>query len=104
MWFTENVEPAFTQEDKDIYNTFGVQQEMPVGNIVNGRQLIRGLYNESVLPTVIQFLKGKGKDPIICGYVKNEAEFNKHFTADEEGFVPPSNTAAGWLTMDYLLS
>ena len=40
-WFTENVIPPITQEQKDEYRNLVENQVIPIGNIVNDRRLVR---------------------------------------------------------------
>ena len=126
VWFTSNEIPPFDQEDRDVYRLLVENQMFPIGNIVDGRHLLRCL--TSNFPAVKEFLMSHGKDPVMCGardyqgnwiieetqdviilnrgFVYNPIEFEKHMqdviTLDELGnqVMTPAvdNTSAGWLS------
>ena len=76
VWFSENVLPVFTEDNKEVYKTFNTLQVFPVGKEFNGRRLIRGLFplvtdseHEDYLKgitEVMDYLSSLGKEPIIC--------------------------------------
>jgi hypothetical protein len=113
VWFTENINPVFTQADKDVYHLLVENQFYPLGNVVAGRQLLRCLCED--FQPIMDFLTIIGKDPIICGVKSQDgiwnsdfpqvaAEYEKHMqpisAVDINGnaatFTPADNTSAGW--------
>lgn len=117
IFFSENISPTFTEEDKDFYRPLVSNQLFPIGNQVNGRQLIRTLINESNIVILCEFLTTKCKDPHILSvrnpdgtsfedtngekkYMEDMDTYNQFFQPDEYGYTPPTNTVAGWATVE----
>ena len=122
IWFTENVLPAFTEEDKVQLAPVIENSMIGIGNVVDGRHLIRSLIDDSDYPAIEYYLGLIGKEPILCGVmeqsgaraidtVTDEAEYRKHFlpyeSTDEDGNVimitPPCNTSSGWATFESMV-
>ena len=121
VWFTENVLPEFTEDNKSDFSKIVENSRVGIGNVVNGRQLVRGLINEEDRIPINDYLTELGKEPIICDaryrdgnavedVEPNNMEYEKHFAmveyTDEDGnpiMVRPScNTSAGWHTYSEL--
>lgn len=114
IWFSENINPIFSQEDRDTYRQLVDNQMLPIGNEVNGRNLIRCMTNDEI--TLLEFLNSKGKEVIVCGalnqdgtdydsklYPYNESEFDKYMQPITVVYDGQSifqyvsdNTSAGW--------
>jgi len=103
VWFSENIEPAFTDENKEAYRPLVAMQFFPLGNQIEGRQLLR--CNTPDFGAVAYYLNSLGKQVIICGMrkengdwvgEKNQVEFDK-FMQPVDGETPLDNCTAGWL-------
>ena len=125
VWFTSNEIPPFSDEDKDTYRRLVENQVFPIGNIVDGRHLLRCMASD--FPTIQAFLVSCGKEPVMCGardiegnwiiestqdgsvlnvgFCYNPEEFEKHMqditTQDKDGnpitTSPTDNTTRGYL-------
>lgn len=117
VWFTSNVLPAFTDENKSIYREFVENQSFPIGNIVNGRHLLRCLTDD--FAPIKEYLDSIGKAPIVCGaryedgswleeYPKNQELFDQHMqpveivasNGETMTLEPADNTTMGWLAFN----
>jgi len=67
IYWTEKIEPIFTEDNKNKYNQFGLQQVKPVGKDANSRRLFRATGTKEYIDKAIAFLIVINKEPIICG-------------------------------------
>lgn len=111
-WFTSNVLPEFTQENRDFYRNLVENQFFNVGNEVNGRHLVRCMTTPENMSTMIEYLQSLGKNPRIIGALDQEgneiivrdfSEYNSFFIQDSDGNIPPGNTSSGWVDFNELI-
>ena len=120
FWFTENIIPPLTQEQKDEYRTLVENQMIPIGNIVNDRRLIRCMTTQENFDVIIKILTDSNKEPHIIGALTQEGEeivtrdfieYNSFFVPtqkyDEMSWViketiPDPSTSYGWVDFDFV--
>jgi len=66
IWWSELVEPEFTDEQKENYLKLELSQFYPIGNSVEGRRLFRAVATKDKLDLAMVFLNDLGKEPVIC--------------------------------------
>ena len=117
LWFSEKINPVFDQEKRDIYRDLVENQFFPIGNVVDGRHLLRCM-TEDFTP-ILEFLTSINKEVIVCGaryingdyvtdqngeiYPKNQVEFDKYMqdvVEKDTTLTPSDNTSAGWLSFN----
>jgi len=73
IW-AEDIEPAFTEEQKEIYRELKMQQVYPIGNINNGKRLFHGIGNKETIDNILEFIAFK--NPLIVKVVnENNIEY-----------------------------
>jgi hypothetical protein len=111
IWFSENIEPKFTQEDKDFYSILIDNQFFNIWNLVDWRQLIRCNTTLEKFEEIKVFLNWLWKNIIVIWWQdsewniiidKDNIEFEKFFmpNLDMDGnlIIPAENITSGWQT------
>ncbi len=115
VWYTSNEFPPFTQAQRDAFRLLRENQQLPIGNVIAGRHLLRCMCED--FQPIYDFLVNAGKEPVICGRrdeagnwlePKNQAEFDKHMQPvagfDIQGnavmVAPNDYTTSGWLAFN----
>lgn len=120
VWFTSKELPAFNNHDKKIYSQLVTNQVFPIGNIVNGRHLLRCM-TDNFAP-IEYYLNLIGKQVVVCGaryqdgtwhadYPCNQVEFDKHMqqtnhidiNGNSVTLQPTDNISAGWTDFNYVM-
>ena len=78
VYWSEEVNPELTEEQKVTYRNLGIEQVYPVGDIVNSRRLFHGIATEDVIDNMLEFMFFKtpkiknitDKHGIVYGYKK----------------------------------
>ena len=120
FWFTENIIPPLTQEQKDEYRTLVENQTIPIGNIVNDRRLVRCMSTQEDFDRILEILTIINKNPRVIGALTQEGEeivardfteYNSFFVPtqkyDEMSWViketiPDPSTSYGWVDFDFV--
>ena len=88
IWWSELVEPEFTDEQKETYLELCVPQFYPIGNTVAGRRLFRAVVSREKIDIIMEFVSSAGKKPKICDIRDvNGVRYGEQqvFTVDDEG-------------------
>jgi len=86
IWFSILVEPAFTEEQARQYQAL-ISNFFIVGNVVNGRELVRCLMTKDAIDAGQIWLESLGREPIICDVI-DQAGIRYGYTIVEGVLTP----------------
>jgi len=78
IYWSEDVKPELTDEQKEVYKSLGIEQVYPVGVPVKNRRLFQGIATKEAIDNMLKFMTFKtpkiktvtDKHGIVYGYKK----------------------------------